>query len=111
MSYELGSIVEEVEYGLRTPDGTIIWPPDQFLGHPIDTETDRNALPEALRAHAVELKINHDAFLGSYQWVPRTRTTTVVYKLDDDVLFGPQTPAEPQAPTPNDGEPEPPVSV
>jgi len=99
--YQLVSVDEQVEYGLRTPDGTVIWPPETYRGYPFSTNEERAAFQDILNAAAVELKLDIATFVGGFQWVPRSRTTLVVAKVYDQHLdIGHPWPVEPQEPTP-----------
>jgi len=75
------SINAEDEVGLRTPDGSIIWPPDLVQGYSLETEQGRQSLIAALREHAESLHIPADQLLANYLWVIRKRITITVSQL------------------------------
>lgn len=86
MEYQLVSVEEAVEYGLQTPDGTVIWPPQDYRGFAIDTAADRAELPTVLRVCAGELLLDPESFAAGFGWVPRAVMTTVVAKVLDGRL-------------------------
>jgi hypothetical protein len=82
----LEDMSEEVEFGLRTPDGTVLWPPDTYRGYPFATPQERNALADILLEAGRELKVDPVSFAASFKWVPRSKTTFVVCRVADTVL-------------------------
>lgn len=103
MEYQLNDVVETVNYGLRCPDGSVIWPPDTYKGYPIDTDQERNDFANILVGAAQELKIDPTVFVGAFAWVPRQSITYVISKVPDQAIeMGYQWPIEEE--TPVDGE-------
>jgi hypothetical protein len=108
VEYQLVSVTEAVEYGLKTPSGEVIWPPLDYRGFAIDTEAARSDLPNVLRVCAGELKLDPEPFVAGFRWVPRSVTTMVVAKVFDEsipidgLVLPPSVDAESPPSTPND---------
>lgn len=99
MEYQLNEVIEEVEIGLRCPDGSIIWPPDDYKGYSFKTIEERNNFPQILIGSAQELKIDPQVWISAFAWVPRLKTTMVVSKVPDEVVeMGHQWPIPEQTP-------------
>lgn len=81
MEHQLVSVTETIEYGLRTPDGTVIWPPGTYKDFPIDTEAARSDMGNVLRVAASNLMLDPEGFVSGFGWVFRTVTATVVAKV------------------------------
>lgn len=105
MEYQLVSVREDVEYGLRTPSGNVIWPPDTYRGFDFSDEAQRADMPNVLRVAGSELGFDPEEFAGSFKWVPRSVTTMIVAKVSDgdigiddlqvrDAELSPSTPNE-----------------
>lgn len=107
VEYQLNEVEEQINYGLRCPDGSVIWPPDTYKGYPINTEQERNDFANILVGAAQELKINPTVFVSAFAWVPRQSITYVISKVPDQVIeMGHQWPIEEQEQEePVDGEP------
>ncbi|QIG58304.1 hypothetical protein SEA_SKOG_152 [Gordonia phage Skog] len=87
-----------VEWGLRTPDGTEVWQPEKWLGMPISTEEERQAVEAALTTRLTEMG-TADQALGLYAWVCRIVTVTVVTEYPHDYRsFSPPLPEVPPEP-------------
>jgi hypothetical protein len=74
-----------VQYGLRQPDGHVVWPPGTYKERPLATGADRAALLEALRVTADDLGFPREVFLAHYGWASR-----VVHDGDSVPLEDPQ---------------------
>lgn len=86
MEYQLNAVEERVDYGLRCPDGTILWPPDTYKGYAFDTDELRNGFADMLVGAAAELKIDPTVFVSAFAWVPRYSVIYVIGKVVDDVI-------------------------
>lgn len=60
-----------VQWGLRLPDGTVVWPPGDYKGHPLHTPQDRAVLASVLAATARDLGFHEPTFLAHYGWAQR----------------------------------------
>lgn len=67
-----------IETGLRLPDGTTVWPPQEWHHRPLATGDDRTAILGALVEAAKNLGYPRDDFLSQYSWVERTKTVQVI---------------------------------
>lgn len=92
------SLEPESEWGLRLPNGRVVWPPEQFYGTGYQTEQERGAVANAIAAALDNMSLPRDPNLGQYGWVRRERQTvilerTIAYDIDDaDVIAEPHTP-------------------
>ena len=59
------------EFGLRLPNGTVVWPPTCYKGHGIDTPDDRAQLLAVLKKTAADLDFVEREFLAHYRWITR----------------------------------------
>ena len=76
----MSSVFRETEIGLALPDGTQVWPPDEYRGFPIKDQTDRENFVSNLKNAALELHFPEADFLSKFQWVVRERITAVTYE-------------------------------
>lgn len=83
---EASTVTEATEIGLLCPDGSVIWPPQTYVGHGIATPEERNAIPNLLAAAAPQMRLDPQTFLASFRWVFRTVTTVVLMKTEEDSL-------------------------
>ena len=98
MRYELNEATEQIDYGLRCPDGTVIWPPETYKGYPFETAKQRNEFPEILAGAAKELKVTPSVWISAFSWVPRQSMIYVISKVPDEVIkMGDQWPEETEA--------------
>lgn len=73
---ELISRTEEIQIGLKLPDGRIVWPPDEYKGYPLNTTQQRATVLEVLKKTAGDLSFTEEAFIRHYGWATRKLTTT-----------------------------------
>lgn len=101
--YTLGEVTETVEYGLLTPSGAVVWPPEDYRGYPLNTAEERARICEILRVGGAEMLLDPEQFAGGFSWVSRRRTMTVVYGMSTETLaIDHDWPAERTNSTPND---------
>lgn len=80
----------EREIGLLLPDGTEVWPGQEWHGHTVDTPEARRALVAAIEVSAGNLNISANALKLNYSWLARinhryiTRVQGEVDKLPID---------------------------
>lgn len=86
MQYQLNNVEELVDYGLRCPDGTVLWPPNTYRGYEFDTAELRNGFASVLAGAAGELKIDPGAFVSAFAWVPRYVSSYVISRVEDDAI-------------------------
>ena len=71
------------EIGLQLPDGSIVWPPDEWHDRSLDTPEGRRDILDALRVAEKNLGFKPDHFLSFYSWVEREKTMHVVTTQSD----------------------------
>lgn len=59
------------QWGLRLPNGSVVWDNSLWLGRSLATPEDRTVLVEVLRKTAVEIGFEEATFLGCYGWATR----------------------------------------
>jgi hypothetical protein len=78
-------VVREQEIGLQLPNGTQIYPPDQWHQRPLSTAEEREAILETLRKAAGNLGYPEDEFLAKYQWCTREKIAAIVYEGGEEL--------------------------
>jgi hypothetical protein len=94
---EIKTAVEEVnlprvQFGLRLPNGEIVWDTELYQNRGLATTEQRAALLVALRQTAVDLSFPEQDFLGFYGWARRLcwpRTGEVGEEVDVVPMFAP----------------------
>lgn len=86
------------EIGLRLPDGTEIWPGQDWHGRGVESFADRQIIVNALTHSADNLNISAEELLSKYQWAVRTITTYTTLVPGDVRLLPLDTPEVIQAP-------------
>lgn len=74
-----GDITNEVEYGLILPDGSIIWPPQQWHGRTFATPEDRQHLLSSVRLSERNLGFPPGGLVSQFAWATRTKVTAILY--------------------------------
>ena len=68
-----------VQWGLRLPNGTIVWDNCLYQGHPLATPEQRAVLLAVLQKTAADLSFDEQEFIGHYGWARRIGVPTVAY--------------------------------
>lgn len=88
-----GHFTESLRVGLQLPNGSILWPPDTYLGHDITTVDDRRKFVDHLRESATQMQFEEADLLGRYKWISQgkyvvTITKEQIHELTDEVPGG-----------------------
>lgn len=70
----------EVQWGLRLPDGTVVWEDTLYRGHPLCTAEQRATIVEVLRRTAADLNFDEITFLGNYGWARRVGIPAIQWR-------------------------------
>lgn len=99
-----GDVVREQEYGLKLPDGSIIWPPGQWHGCGFATSEEREKLFRSVKNSAANMGFVPEVLSEQYGWVTRAKITAVVYAdYGDEVIpFSETGYVDPQAVYPDE---------
>src|SRR5947209_15068555 len=71
--------LQEVVVGLRLPDGTEVFPPENWHGRGLDTPEGRKAIFDSLVISEANLGFSPGQLLAQYRWVSRPRTTAIMW--------------------------------
>lgn len=80
-------VTREQEIGLRLPNGTTVYPPDTWHGHPLTDAAEREAIVALIRAAAIRLGYDENHFVEHYAWATREKISAVVYEQGDELPF------------------------
>lgn len=72
--------------GLRLPDGTVIYPPNDWHGRRIDTPSDRAIVLSALQDSARNMGEPEAQLLSRYKWVAVENQVLTVTRVLDSVV-------------------------
>ena len=75
------------EIGLRTQNGTEIWPPEKYLGYSIATKRDREAFMGQMETSAKQMDMDQGWFLDGFRWITkRTLKIEIVLERSEHTL-------------------------
>jgi hypothetical protein len=84
-----------IQWGLKIPNGNVIWDNALYVGNPISTPEQRSVLLEALKKTALELGFPPEQFLAQYGWVRRVGVPALAWS---DASFTPLIEVEEEGP-------------
>lgn len=71
----------EFEWGLRLPDGKVVWPPSRFYGSDFQTEEERAGITKAIVDAIANMSLPLQTTLATYSWLRRERQTIIVERF------------------------------